>query len=63
VQRPAQGLDSCEWLGVWDRMGKYLGQWTPLMFFKLTPEQEQNPDKQSICKKCAATLGTPERRK
>ena len=28
VQRPAPGLDSCEWLGVWDSMGKYLGQWT-----------------------------------
>jgi len=26
VQRPAPGLDSCEWLGVWDSMGKYLGQ-------------------------------------
>ena len=23
----------------------YLGQWTPPMFFKLTPEQVQNPDK------------------
>jgi len=45
VQRPAPGLDSCEWLGVWNSMGKYLGQWTPLMFFKLTPEQLQNPDK------------------
>jgi len=27
VQRPASGLNSCEWLGVWDSMGKYLGQW------------------------------------
>jgi len=45
VQRPAPGLDSCECLGVWDSMGKYLGQWTPLIFFKLTPEQVQNPDK------------------
>jgi len=44
VQRPAPGLDSCEWLGVWDSMGKYLGQWTPPVFFKLTPEQVQNPD-------------------
>ena len=26
VQRPAPGLDSCECLGVWDSMGKYLGQ-------------------------------------
>jgi len=38
VQRPAPGPDSCEWLGVWDSMGKYLGQWTPPIFFKLTPE-------------------------
>jgi len=29
MQRPAPGLDSCEWLGVWDSMGKYLGQWAP----------------------------------
>jgi len=26
VQRSAPGPDSCEWLGVWDSMGKYLGQ-------------------------------------
>jgi len=54
VQRPALALDSCEWLGVWDSMGKYLGQWTPPMFFKLFPEQMQNPDKlvkylQKVC--------------
>jgi len=41
VQRPAPGLDSCEWLGVWDSMGTYLGQWAPPMFFELTPEQAQ----------------------
>jgi len=44
MQRPASGLDSCEWLGVWDSMGKYLGQWAPPVCFKLTPEQIQNPD-------------------
>jgi len=54
VQRPALGLDSSECLGVWDSMGKYLGQWTPPGFFKLTPEQVQNPDKlvkylQKVC--------------
>jgi len=54
MQRPAPGLDSCEWLGVWDSMGKYLGQWTLPMFFKLTPEKVQNPDKlvkylQKVC--------------
>jgi len=26
VQRPDPGLDSSEWLDVWDSMGKYLGQ-------------------------------------
>jgi len=44
MQRPAPVLDSCEWLGVWDSMGKYLGQWAPPVFFKITPEQIQNPD-------------------
>jgi len=63
VQRPVLGLDSSEWLGVWDSMGKYLRQWTPPMFLKLTPEQVQNPDKlvkylQKVC-----CLGTPERHK
>ena len=64
VQRPAPGLDSCEWLGVWDSMGKYLGQWTPPMIFKLTPGQVQNADKLvKYLQNCAATLGTPERHK
>jgi len=45
VQRPTLGLDSCEWLGVWDSMGKYLGQWAPPVFLKLTPEQVQDPNK------------------
>jgi len=54
MQRPAPGLDSCECLGVWDSMGNYLGQWTTLMFFKLNPEQVQDPDKlvkylQKVC--------------
>jgi len=44
VQIPALGLDSCEWLGVWDGMSKYLGQWAPPVFLKLTPEQVQDPD-------------------
>jgi len=39
MQTPAPGLDSCEWLGVWDSMGRCLGQWAPPMFLKLTPEQ------------------------
>jgi len=43
VQRPALGLDSYEWLGVWDSMGRCLGQWAPAVCFKLTPEQVQNP--------------------
>jgi len=45
VQRPALGLDSYEWLGVWDSMGRCLGQWAPLVFLKLSPEQVQNSDK------------------
>jgi len=45
MQRPAPGLDSSEWLGVWESMGKYLGQWAPPVFLKLTPEQVQNPEK------------------
>jgi len=44
MQRPAAGLDSCEWLGVWDSMGRCLGQWAPPVCFKLTPEQVHNPD-------------------
>jgi len=44
VQRPALGPDSCEWLGVWDSMGRCLEQWAPPVFFKLTPEQIQNSD-------------------
>jgi len=54
VQRTASGLDSSEWLGVWDSMGRCLGQWAPPVFLKLTPEQVQNPDKlvkylQKVC--------------
>jgi len=54
VQRPAPGLDSCDWLGVWDSMGRCPGQWAPPVCFKLTPEQVQNPDKlvkylQKVC--------------
>jgi len=45
VQRPAPGLDCCEWLGVWDSMGTCLEQWAPPVSSKLTPEQVQNPDK------------------
>jgi len=54
MQRPAPGLDSCEWLGVWDSMGRCLGQWAPPAFLKLTPEQVQDPEKlvkylQKVC--------------
>jgi len=64
AQRPAQGLDSYEWLGVWDSMGKYLGQWAPPMFLKLTPEQVQNPDKLvKYLEKVCVTLGIPGRHK
>jgi len=54
VQRPAPGLDSSEWLGVWDSMGRCLEQWAPPVSLKLTPKQVQNPDKlvkylQKVC--------------
>ena len=45
MQRPAPGLDSCEWLGVWDSMGGCLEQWATPVCFELTPEQVQNLDK------------------
>jgi len=41
VQRPAPGPGSCEWLGVWDSIGRCLGQWATPAFLKLTPEQVQ----------------------
>jgi len=44
VQRSAPGPDCCEWLGMWDSMGKYLGQWAPPVSLKITPEQLQNPE-------------------
>jgi len=54
LQRPALGLDSCEWLSVWDSRGRCLGQWAPPVSLKLTPEQVQNPEKlvkylQKVC--------------
>jgi len=65
VQRPARGPDSCEWLGVWDSMAKFLGQWTPPMFFKPTPEQVQDPEKlvKYLQKVCCHPGNTPERHK
>jgi len=44
VQRPVPGPDRSEWLGVWESMGRCLGQWAPPASLKLTPEQVQNPD-------------------
>ncbi|KAK4828782.1 hypothetical protein QYF61_000807 [Mycteria americana] len=45
IQKSAPSLDSYEWQGVWDSMGKYLGQWEPPVFWNFTPEQVQNPEK------------------
>ncbi|KAK4830953.1 hypothetical protein QYF61_014412 [Mycteria americana] len=45
IQRSAPRLDSYEWQGVWNSMGKYLGQWAPPVFWNFTPEQVQNPEK------------------
>jgi len=53
LHRSAPGLESCEWLGVWNGMEQCLGQWAPPVFF-YTPEQVQNTDKvvkylQKVC--------------
>ena len=45
IQRSAPRLNNYEWQGVWDKMGKYLGQWAPPVFWNFTPEQVQNPEK------------------
>ncbi|KAK4806844.1 LOW QUALITY PROTEIN: hypothetical protein QYF61_012565 [Mycteria americana] len=45
IQRSAPRLDSYEWQGVWDSMGKYLSHWAPPVFWNFTPEQVQNPEK------------------
>jgi len=45
AQRSAPRLDSYEWQGVWDSMGKCLGWWALLVFWNFTPEQVQNPVK------------------
>ncbi|KAK4833064.1 hypothetical protein QYF61_027726 [Mycteria americana] len=45
IQRSAPRLDSYEWQGVWDSMGKCLGRWVPPVFWNFTPDQMQNPEK------------------
>ncbi|KAK4810697.1 hypothetical protein QYF61_007671 [Mycteria americana] len=45
TQRSAPRLDSYEGQGVWDSMGKCLGQWAPPVFWNFTPEQVQDPEK------------------
>ncbi|KAK4826194.1 hypothetical protein QYF61_006138 [Mycteria americana] len=45
IQRSAPRLDSDEWQGVCDSMGKRLGRWAPPVFWNVTPEQVQNPEK------------------
>ncbi|KAK4811342.1 hypothetical protein QYF61_024478 [Mycteria americana] len=45
IQRSAPRLDSYEWQGVWNSMGKCLGQWAPPVFWNFTPEQVLNPEK------------------
>ncbi|KAK4821708.1 LOW QUALITY PROTEIN: hypothetical protein QYF61_027780 [Mycteria americana] len=44
-KRSTLRLDSYEWQGAWDSMGKYLGEWAPPTFRNFTPEQVQNPEK------------------
>ncbi|KAK4810743.1 hypothetical protein QYF61_007717 [Mycteria americana] len=45
IQRSAPRLDSYEWQGVWNSMGKCLGLWAPPVFWNFTPEQVLNPEK------------------
>ncbi|KAK4822000.1 hypothetical protein QYF61_006614 [Mycteria americana] len=45
IQRSAPRLDSYEWQGMWNSMGKCLGQWAPPVFWNFTPEQVLNPEK------------------
>ncbi|KAK4832073.1 hypothetical protein QYF61_020629 [Mycteria americana] len=52
IQRAVPRLDSYEWQGVWDSMGKCLSYWTPPVFWNFTPEQAQNPEKLVKYKVC-----------
>lgn len=45
THRSALRLDSDEWQGVWDRIHKCLGQWSPPTFWNHISEQVQNPEK------------------
>ncbi|KAM6104279.1 uncharacterized protein LJ206_019086 isoform 2-T2 [Theristicus caerulescens] len=45
IQRSAPRLDSYEWQGVWESMGKCLGRRALPVFWNFTPEQVQNPEK------------------
>ena len=42
TQSSAPKLGSYEWQGVWDGMGKYLGEWAPPVFWNFTLEHMQN---------------------
>lgn len=39
TQRSTPCLDSYEWQGVWDSMGRHLRQWVPPMFWNSILEQ------------------------
>lgn len=45
TQRSVLRLDSDEWQGVWDRIHKCLGQWSPPTFCNYTSEQVQYTEK------------------
>ncbi|XP_051668782.1 uncharacterized protein LOC127482463 isoform X2 [Manacus candei] len=45
TQRFALGLDISEWQGVWNSMGKYLGQWASPAYWNFTLEEVQNLEK------------------
>lgn len=45
TQRSSPRLESYEWQGVWDTMGKDRGQWAPPLLWEFILEQVQNPGK------------------
>ena len=51
IRRSVLRRDICEWQGVWEDMGRFLGQWAPPVFWTFTPEQLQNPKKLVECLK------------
>lgn len=57
TKRPAPRLVSYKCQGVWEVMGRYLGQWEPPVFWNFIPGEVQNPDKlvKYLLKACCHT--------